>query len=314
MKTPLLQPLGPFLKLLVLLFIAFVSVSLFVLLGSTLVQLIWGFDLYENIAALSDYSIPQVIHANKLLLLLQHVGMFVLPPLVFAQLVSKNSFEYLLLKRPETTWHWALALAVMFLALLPINLLVEWNAAIELPASAKWLEEILKSAENQAAELTEALLSDVSVTALVVNVLLIAVIPAIGEELMFRGAIQRLLSQWTGSYHAGIWASALLFSALHFQFYGFLPRLALGALFGYMVIWSGSLWLPIAAHFINNFTAVLLVFSINRGALPETADTAGTGEVGIYVSLVSAALLLILLRLWMRTSRWSVFKSRYFSP
>lgn len=314
MKTPPLQPLGPFLKLLILLLIAFVSVSVFVLLGNTLVELIWGFNIYENLAVLSDYSIPEVVFANKLLLLLQHLGMFVLPPLLFAQLASTNAFDYLFLASPKTTWHWSLAVGAMILALLPINLLVEWNSAIELPASVKWLEEMLQSAENQAAELTEALLKDTSIMALAVNILLIAVIPAIGEELMFRGAIQRLLSQWTGNYHAGIWASALLFSALHFQFYGFLPRMALGALFGYMVVWSGSLWLPIAAHFVNNATAVLIMFSINRGALPETADTAGTGSVGIYISFVSVALLMVLLRVWMRNSQWSTIKDRYLSP
>lgn len=218
MKTPLLQPLGPFLKLLVLLLIAFVSVSLFVVLGNSLVQLIWGFNIYENLAILTDYSIPEVVHANKLLLLVQHIGMFVLPPLLFAQLVSKKTSDYLLLALPKTTWHWALAIAAMFLALMPINLLVEWNGAIALPASAKWLEDMLQSAETQSALLTEALLKDTSVVALTVNLVLIAIIPAIGEELMFRGAIQRLLSQWSGNYHAGIWASALLFSALHFQF------------------------------------------------------------------------------------------------
>lgn len=314
MKTPLLQPLGPFSKFLVLLLIAFVSVSIFVLLGNSLVQLIWGFNIYENLALLTDYSIPEVVHANKLLLLVQHIGMFVLPPLLFAQLVSKNASNYLLLALPKTTWHWALAVFAMILALLPINLLVEWNAAVQLPASVKWLEDMFQSAETQSALLTEALLKDTSVVALTVNLVLIAVIPAIGEELMFRGAIQRLLSQWSRNYHVGIWASALLFSALHFQFYGFLPRMALGALFGYMAVWSGSLWLPIVAHFLNNATAVFINFSINRGSLTQEADTAGTGAVGIYFTLISAALLIVLLRVWMRNSQWSAIKDRYLTP
>ncbi len=311
MKTPLLKSFDPFVHLIVLLLIAFTSVTMLLLLGNSLVQMIWGIDVFTDLNVLSDYSRPEVVHANKLLLLLQHIGMFVLPPLVFAQLVSYRVNQYLYLLKPVKPIYWLWAVLAMALAMLPINLLVELNAVFQLPESLRWLEEIIQSAERQAELLTEALLADVSPVALVVNLILIAIIPAIGEELMFRGGIQRILSQWSRNHHLGIWISAFIFSAIHFQFYGFLPRMALGALFGYMLVWSGSIWLPILAHFINNATAIIIHYLISTGAISADVDTAGTGSEGIYFSLFSALLLVGLFWLWNRHSVWPQIKEGY---
>jgi membrane protease YdiL (CAAX protease family) len=92
---------------------------------------------------------------------------------------------------------------------------------------------------------------------LLLNVLMLAIIPALGEELVFRASLQKILGRWTGNYHLAIWLSAIIFSGIHFQFYGFFPRMFLGALFGYLLVWSGSIWLPILAHFLNNAMATV---------------------------------------------------------
>ena len=93
-----------------------------------------------------------------------------------------------------------------------------------------------------------------SISSLLINMVMIGVIPAIGEEFLFRGALQKIFSEWTKNKHLGIWISAILFSAMHLQFYGFIPRMLLGALFGYTLLWTGSLWIPIFGHFVNNGT------------------------------------------------------------
>ncbi len=76
----------------------------------------------------------------------------------------------------------------------------------------------------------------------------------------------------------GIWVSAILFSALHMQFYGFFPRMLLGAFFGYLLLWSGSLWLPIIAHFVNNCVAVIFYYLKFNGIKVVDIEIIGTGE------------------------------------
>ncbi len=313
MKHPFLKGFDPVLQLITLLVLSFVAVSLMLLLGNLLVQLIWGIEVFSNLNILSDFAIPEVIHANKLLLLLQHLGMFVLPPLLFAKLVSTGATDFLYLRQPFHPSHWIFAIAAMFLALMPINVLVEWNAGLALPESLRWLEEMMQSAEKQAEQLTEALLAENSGIWLLLNIVLIAVVPAIGEELMFRGAIQRIISQWTRNAHIGIWVSAIIFSAIHFQFYGFIPRMALGALFGYMLIWSGSMWLPVVAHFINNATAIIVLHFIQKGAISAEVDSVGSKSDEIYAALISVILLVIVLWVWRKRSLWGTMRDEYVS-
>jgi hypothetical protein len=112
---------------------------------------------------------------------------------------------------------------------------------------------------------------------------LIAIIPAIGEELLFRGVLQRIFTEWFKSAHWGIWISAFLFSAIHMQFFGFLPRMFLGLFFGYLLEATGSLWIPILAHFINNLTGVLLSFFVAKNVIPQSSNDFGmTNETWIY--------------------------------
>ena len=108
--------------------------------------------------------------------------------------------------------------------------------------------------------------------------------------MLFRGALQRSLGRWSGNLHVAIWITAILFSAMHMQFYGFLPRLALGALFGYLLIWTGTLWVPILAHFINNAAAVVITFSFEKEELEQSMENAGGQEgQGLFVLICALA-------------------------
>jgi membrane protease YdiL (CAAX protease family) len=130
------------------------------------------------------------------------------------------------------------------------------------------------------------------------NIFMIAVLPALGEELLFRGVIQRIFTSWIRNYHWGIWIAAFLFSAMHMQFYGFLPRMALGAMFGYLLVWTGTMWVPILAHFVNNTMGVLAYYFISKGVISKDIEQWGSGSEQfpmVLLSMVSVGLLLFLI-------------------
>lgn len=138
-----------------------------------------------------------------------------------------------------------------------IDLLNSWNQSIHLPESMKALELWMTKSEEQVAKLTKELLSTNTWKGLLFNIFQIAILAGVCEELLFRGLIQRIMIRWTKSTHGGIWIAAIIFSAIHLQFFGFLPRMVLGAILGYLFAWSGSLWIPIIAHTVNNAFVVI---------------------------------------------------------
>lgn len=221
----------------------------------------------------------------KLMQLIQSIGLFIIPPFVMAFLWSENAFVFLRLNsglRRSTVLY---VLVFMLVAIPFINLLSWLNQQIVLPASLSEIEKMMQSSEAQIAILTEKMLNVHSLDALLFNVFLVAVVPALGEELFFRGTIQRLLSDWKGALFA-IWITAFVFSAIHMQFYGFLPRMLLGAFLGYLLLWSGSLWLPIIAHFVNNSVAVVFYYLKFNGVKVIDVETIGTDDT-LWLGIVS---------------------------
>lgn len=224
----------------------------------------------------------------QLNMFIQGLGMFVLPALFLAFLWSEKPLTYLGFK-VELKWLDLLWVFLLVLVLIPfVNLLSSLNDQILMPASLQWLEQWMRSMESAATVSTQQVLNVNTVGSLALNLLLIAVLPALGEELFFRGIVQRVLSE-KKYFHWAIWFSALLFSAIHLQFYGFFPRMLLGALFGYLLLWSGSIWLPIFAHFINNAVVVIFYYLRFNNFQPIDLDSIGTGD-GWWIGLLSAAL------------------------
>lgn len=143
--------------------------------------------------------------------------------------------------------------AILALCTFPITSFTgQLNAGMNLPDRFSGVEVWMKEREDFASRLLELIMSKESFMAMLINLLIIAVIPAVGEELIFRGVFQRILQRLFRSGHWSVWITSILFSAIHFQFYGFLPRLILGLIFGYLFLWTRNLWLPFFAHFINN--------------------------------------------------------------
>lgn len=296
MNHGLLQNATPFTKIL----FSFVIIIGTFLISSFLVAIIaipvFDFNLHDLAGILENIDESPDIRIIKYFQICLSVGSFIIPAFIIAYFLGGNSMRFLKLdKKPLPISFLNIALIMIF-ALPLINILAKWNSQIDLPGFLTGLENWMKEKEEMASGLTDAFLVSRSFSQFLINLLMVAIIPAVGEELLFRGVIQRLFIDWTKNIHIGILISAILFSSFHLQFYGFLPRLLMGILFGYLLVWSGSMWLPVIAHFINNGMAVLVYYIYGKEFVEKDVDTLGTGKEGIMLIVIS--LILVSFLLW----------------
>ncbi len=256
------------------------------LIGSIVIFSVYGSAALSYLSN-PNPSVPEALAVLKILQICQGIGMFIAPGFILAMYFSEKPLKYLGLNRINLNLG-LLGLLTIIVAFPAINLLASINEQVNMP---QWMIDM----EQKAQVLTKAFMTVNSIGGLLLNIFMIAVLPAIGEELIFRGILQRIFTDLTGKVVWGIVISAVLFSSMHMQFQGFLPRLALGVLFSYFYIWSGSLWLPIIAHFINNSIAIIGYTLIYKGNLPAEAENVGGLGVRWPLGIMSLALVLVLL-------------------
>lgn len=233
-----------------------------------------------------DLSDPALISMMKVSQFIGALILFVIPAFVLAYMLFEDRVDGLTLKiAPKATIIFLSALLII--AAQPmIGWLSEVNLAIKLPESMSAAEQWMKNSEKTMGELTKAFLSDRTIIGLITNLFIIAFLAAFGEELLFRGVLQKTLIASTRNIHLGVWLAAIVFSAVHMQFYGFLPRMFLGAVLGYVFVWSGSIWIPIIVHFINNGAAVLLSFFTGN---PDVEKIGGSTDAATDPIMVGAS-------------------------
>jgi len=265
----------------------FIAQFLFALLSNWF----FGMSLFEFVEIAANPS--EYTGGAGILLLFQALVsffMFILAPLFLIQSFGYNIGNFLNWR--HWPWVWLLVLSgLLIILIMPANsLLINWNASFDFPESMQGFEIWAKAKEAEAAELTKLLAKFGSVGDLLIGLLVIAVIPAIGEELVFRGVIQRQIHRWSGNAHVAVWLAAIIFGAIHVQFYGFLPRTILGALFGYLYLWSGHISVPIIAHFVNNgFTVFLLYLQQNKVVNFDVDSTESMPAYTVVLSVIVSA-------------------------
>jgi len=288
----------PFPQLMFSLFVMVISVLVFILLAIIVAIPFFGMATLMTGLTPSGMDTPEGMAFLKYFQVVQSIGLFVAPAVVLGWLYHGNFSEYLQLNR-STKFTSYLYAGLSILVLIPlINYIGEINSQMKLPASLSGLENWMREMEETAKVLTDKFMKVESISSLLFNVFMIAVLPAIGEELMFRGVIQRIFTTMTNNYHWGIWIAAFIFSAFHMQFYGFLPRLLLGAMFGYLLVWTGTIWVPILAHFANNTMGVIGYYLIDKQIISKDIEQWGTGKEQfplVLFSIASTGLLLFLI-------------------
>lgn len=204
---------------------------------------------------------------TRILAVVQDLMLFMVPALVTAMLITRLPATFLLLDRKPAPRLIVLGILVLVVSIPWMNFLVEWNMNISLPPA---LETAMRAAEGQARQMIEVMLGGYSAGSLVMGILLVGILAPLAEELFFRGAMLRLFTTGRMNVHLAVWLTALIFSALHGQVYGFVPRMLLGGIFGYAAVWSRSLWVPVLMHMFNNSTYVVNRY-VTHGA-EETYD------------------------------------------
>lgn len=255
------------------------AMGIFFIGGGTLADMLSPTD--ENINLL---KITQIVAS---------ILTFVLPAVVFSFLKTNNPTKYHSFKMPIGLLFLGLTILLVFAFFPLMTQTYIWNQAIELPSFLSGIEELFKSLEEQAAALTESFLKMDNIGDLLLNLFMVGIVAGFAEEILFRGTLQKFLGEWWGNHHLAIILTGFLFSAIHGQFYGLIPRWLLGILFGYMFFWSKNIWLPIIAHTVFNSSQVLAYYFSQSGAIDINVDEVETMPfLAVLISIVLSAFLM----------------------
>lgn len=245
-------------------------------------------------------------NAQLATIVLQNVLIFIVPVIMLA-LVNRSIEKWPIAK---TMWmskgpsfkSILLVVLVYVLALPAMNYIVEWNQGLHLPQALSGLETTMRDMEDTAKNVTTELLTTQSWGKMILLVLLVGALTGLGEETFFRSGLLGTMRHGGVNRHVAIWTAAIIFSAIHMQFYGFIPRMLLGAWFGYLMLWCGEVWTPIIAHALNNSMVVLFTFlEKNHYITSNYIDTLGVPHNGEFpwLALASAAVTAVVIVLFM---------------
>ncbi|WP_285010146.1 CPBP family intramembrane glutamic endopeptidase [Pedobacter faecalis] len=291
----------PYIQIVLLLAYALIGFVVSSVIAIAVLVGMYGMEMLTNPLLLTSGE-NEYLPGLRLLLIANSVGLFLFPPLLLS-FTEKRS--------PYALYHFEplqLRLFAMVFGIVLVSMpFMEWvaiaNQKMVLPSFLQDLERWIRMKEDENMRTTLILLKMASVKDLLINLFMIALLPALAEELMFRGAVQRIFGRFFSNIHVAIWLSAILFSAIHVQFYGFVPRMLLGAAFGYLYFWSGSLWYAIVAHGLNNAYAVLAAWYMQQKNIPLSEDSVSTPQFTWYAYVVSFVLTIAAFRYFKKQAK-----------
>lgn len=233
--------------------------------------------------------------------ILQDIVVFIAPAIITAMIVTRLPATFLRLDFKPRIKAVMLSCLILVTSIPAMNFIVEWNQNISLPDSMSGIEETLQSLEDNANGAIYSLLGGDTIPDLLLSILIIGVLTGLSEELFFRGAMQGLFFSTRMNRHISVWLTAIIFSLMHFQFYGFVPRILLGAYFGYLIWWTGSIWIPVIVHALNNSIAVIGSWSMLRSGEAESFEEASSmvmshDFITIALSIAVTAIGIVILR------------------
>jgi membrane protease YdiL (CAAX protease family) len=282
------------LQFLLMVLLAVAGLVLGGLICGIIVVIIYGPSGFSAMLNMSANMPESTLNSLKIMQMGSSVFGFLIPAIFFAKVIVRQPGPYL-----KTSHRFPLILLLLVFSIMLISsplmeMLINLNQKMVFPPFLKGLERWMRNMEDNAGQQTEILLQMKSPGSFIVNLLMIAILPALSEEFIFRGCFQQIFTGWTRNMHWGIWITAALFSAIHFQFFGFLPRMLLGVFFGYFAAWSGSIWPAVLGHFLNNGTALLVSYLYQLKMIKTSPDEQHLFEWKSYIFSLLITLVLFL--------------------
>lgn len=251
-------------KQLFALLLLIIAIGIFVnLLGILFAAIFVDGNIFDRIQEMTLLQSCSDLSLMKYFQMMTQIGFFILPALLFGFLVNKSIASFFRLQSFPPLSILLLGIIIILLANPFNDWLIYQNNLISLPDSLSALETWMRDAEQKATEMTNIFLDMHHFSDYLINIFMIGILAAIGEELLLRGIFQPMMIKAAKNAHIGIWIAAFVFSFIHLQFYGFFARLFMGAILGYLFYYSNNLWLPIIIHFVNNSAAVSYVYFTN---------------------------------------------------
>lgn len=246
-------------------------------LGQRLLLLLFIFIVCYALTAVLALLLARVLAHNpvaamRISTVVQDLMCFIVPAMATALIVTRRPAELLCIQDPPSPRLIILVGIILFVSIPLEENIIYWNYNIHVPAWAEGFASFARQMEDVSFESMKMMLAKPSTGTLVLNILLIGVAAGFSEELLFRGCLLRLLTTGGVNRHVAVWLVAIVFSAMHFQFFGFVPRMLLGAYFGYLLLWSGNLWLSVTAHILNNTMFVIVAWNEVRIGHELTAE------------------------------------------
>jgi uncharacterized protein len=266
--------------------------SLFLLVGNFIFN--GDLALLANSAPETGLNQPWFIMFT---LVAQDISFFIIPALIILNLLDPEYKSGILTLRTLRLNDILLVTILAFCVFPVTGLAGQLNSGMTLPDWLSGMEQWMRDKEDYADHLLDVIMTPGTFWGMWLNLIIIAALPAVSEELIFRGVLQRMFHKLFRSGHLSVWVTSFLFSAIHFQFYGFLPRLLLGLIFGYLFLWSRNIWLPIIAHFVNNAVPTVGAYVKGWEAINEPLlATTGKQIAGMIVPLTIAIIILAYFR------------------
>jgi membrane protease YdiL (CAAX protease family) len=289
-------------------YLQIIFVGLVVLIGTIALMLIglgisgaiYGFDTTMGVFKGSMNS-PEEISILKFFQFLNQLSLFVVPVIALVLFIKKDKPDFICLQKAPNTNQFV-AIILLYIASIPlIQYSMQLNSQMQLPESMQALQDWMRNKEDLAANLTNKFMETSEISSYFVNLLVMAVMPAIGEELIFRGLLTRWIGKLTQNIHVNILITSFIFSAFHMQFFGFVPRFLLGMILGYTYYYTQSIWSSILLHFINNGVTVTIFFYVFKNNIDVKPEEVGTTD-NLYLVIISAIAIVGIIK-WLKRQK-----------